>query len=107
MTANVVLVIVVGAVLLFLWRRRAGRRAMAAQERIASVLDPAPPKGRYPKPARGIHRMPALGGIEVVRVCSRCTRLVPADAGPVGEGRWLLVDVCGACAREVGRRAAS
>lgn len=92
-------VILVAAIviLLLLWRRRAGRRQAEAQERIASVIAPLPPKGPYPKPRRGLHGLPIGAGLTIHRVCSSCSRIAPLPSGPIGESRWLLLDVCGAC----------
>jgi hypothetical protein len=84
----------------FLWRRRAGRRQAEAQERMAEVIAPLPPRGKYPSPPRGRHRG-GLPASEIVRVCTVCTRLTPPTSAPIGEARWLLVDVCAACASDV------
>jgi len=94
--AGIIVLVVVG-VAWFMWRRRAGRRAAAAQERIASVLDPAAPPGRYPKPPKGLHRSLEAADLDVVRMCARCSRIVPASSGPIGDRRWLMLDICAGC----------
>lgn len=91
-----VIVLVVLVVLFVLWRRRPSRRQAAAQERVAGVLAPEPPPGRYPRPVAGAHRL-NLPGVTVHRMCHDCGRVTPSMPGPVTESRWLVVDLCRAC----------
>jgi hypothetical protein len=89
--------VIAGAVLLGLWvmwRRRSGRRAADAQERMAGVIAPLPPKGRYPRPAASTHRG-SVGVAEVDRVCLGCRRFV--RGGGVTTDRVILWDACSGC----------
>jgi len=97
--AGFVIVAIAVGLILFMWRRRAGRRSAAALERVAEQVDPTAPSGRYPKPARGAWDR---GGAEVAqaeaflsavpRRCLGCGRF----AGIAGAAR-PLIDICASC----------
>ncbi len=82
--------------LIWMWRRRAAARQADAQERIAEVMAPSPPRGRYPRPKkadRGLQRIGHLG-IEQGEICVSC------GAGVGGPGLSAALVVCGSCRRE-------
>lgn len=90
------IVLVVGVVFVVMWRRRAARRAAAAQERIAGVIAPPGPKGRYPKPGRGRNSIgPGRTELRAAVVCVLCG----SGTGSPGDG-LVLLSWCGQCRAE-------
>jgi len=86
--------LVLGAIALavLMWRRRAARRTAAATERIAGVVAPTGPRGRYPRPAKGRNAPPGRAELRAAVVCVLCG----SGSGDPGEA-LVLLSWCSTC----------